>query len=324
LQACDSKFNKTGLKIAFFATVLFFVSHNIYSQTQLELPAMPSMPEISTSIEMPTISSVSFSNSSSFKGNFYVPDFQIAPLKTAEKQNSDNASVKNSNQNLTNTNSVISSAASNPKDIVSSLMGNDFLTANDISSLYNSGAFNNISNLSAVKTSSNLDNSDRLLLQKILANLEELKAEQKKTAPAQKQELINYQLDSENFVKRNPSILRFRINGYNIADSLTKVFFSEVEADGSFLVTGDRKYYVNQKQRTETFYILFKAVRSNGSVVTFDVQPSIVQDYKNENSFVYRFSKLKNLTAEKTGDLVVLHLSQNDLNVDLLLDIDSV
>ena len=69
--------------------------------------------------------------------------------------------------------------------------------------------------------------------------------------------------------------------------------------------------------------MLFKTVSSNGSSVTYKVQPSIVQDSRNENSYVYRLSSVKNLTAEKTGNLVVMHFSGDSLNADLLLDIDS-
>ena len=119
------------------------------------------------------------------------------------------------------------------------------------------------------------------------------------------------------------ALFRFKINGYNIADSLTKVFFSETEPDGSFLLSADRRYFVNQQTRTETFYMLFKTVSSNGSSLTYRVQPSIVQDHKNENSYVYRLAAVKNLTAEKTGNLVVIHYSSDSVNADVLLDIDS-
>ena len=139
----------------------------------------------------------------------------------------------------------------------------------------------------------------------------------------EKNELNATKTDSENFKKREPSILRFKINGYNIADSLTKVFFSDTEPDGSFLLTGDRRYFVNQQVRTETFYMLFKTIGSNGSTLTYRVQPTLVQDHKNENSYVYKLSGVKNLTAEKTGNLVVIHYSGDSVNADLLLDIDS-
>ena len=87
-------------------------------------------------------------------------------------------------------------------------------------------------------------------------------------------------------------------------------------------LTGDRKYFVGQQVRTETFYMLFKTVSSNGSSLTYRVQPSIVQDMRNENSYVYKLANVKNLTAEKTGNLVVIHYVGSDVTTDLLLDID--
>ena len=38
---------------------------------------------------------------------------------------------------------------------------------------------------------------------------------------------------------------------------MKKAFFSDSETDGTFMLTGDRTYYVNNQARSETFYILF-------------------------------------------------------------------
>ena len=73
---------------------------------------------------------------------------------------------------------------------------------------------------------------------------------------------------------------------------------------------------------TETFYMLFKTVSSAGSSVSYKVQPSIVQSSKNENSFVYKLMSKHDLTAEKTGNLVVMHVNDDNLTADMLLDID--
>ena len=199
------------------------------------------------------------------------------------------------------------------------------LTANDISSLYDSGLFSNLSSLGSTGNLANYSTSTstNVLLQQVLNSLNDLKQQQQSASAKERNELNAVKTDAENFKKREPSILRFKINGYNIADSLTKVFFSETEPDGSFLLSADRRYFVNQQTRTETFYMLFKTVSSKGSSITYKVQPSIVQDSKNENSYIYRLSNVKNLTAEKTGNLVVLHFSSDPLNADLLLDIDN-
>ncbi len=267
----------------------------VYAQSisNPEMPAMPAMPGM-PSLETP----------------FYTPSFPSNSVVPKKKSNKNETTETEKQSVITNND--------NADDIVSTLMNNSsILSASDITSLYDSGMFNNLSSLSGTTAAS----STNVLLQQVLTSLEELKTQQKNASPVQRQQLENAQEDSQNFKQREPQILRFRINGYDIKDSLTTVFFSEPEADGTFLLTGDRRYFTNQKSRTETFYLMFKAVKSNGSVTTFDVQPSIVQDALNENSFVYKFSKIKNLKAEKTGNLVVLH-ADDGLKVDLLLDID--
>lgn len=267
----------------------------VYAQSisNPEMPAMPAMPGM-PSLETP----------------FYTPSFPSNSVVPKKKSNKNETTETEKQSVITNND--------NTDDIVSTLMNNSsILSASDITSLYDSGMFNNLSSLSGTTAAS----STNVLLQQVLTSLEELKTQQKNASPVQRQQLENAQEDSQNFKQREPQILRFRINGYDIKDSLTTVFFSEPEADGTFLLTGDRRYFTNQKSRTETFYLMFKAVKSNGSVTTFDVQPSIVQDALNENSFVYKFSKIENLKAEKTGNLVVLH-ADDGLKVDLLLDID--
>ena len=156
-----------------------------------------------------------------------------------------------------------------------------------------------------------------------MTSLEELKQENKLKSDAERQNQNDLQEDERNFKSRNPNILRFKINGYNILDSIQTVFISKPENDGSFLLTADRVYYVNQKQRKETVYILFKAVKSNGSSTTFQIEPEIVQDIKNDNSFVYKMAQRKDLIAKKTGNLVVINNSDKNMQIDLLLDIDA-
>ena len=251
-------------------------------------------------------------------GSFYTPSFPTRPSNTVNS--------KGSAETAKEKNETILTEAITPESIINSTLAKgNTLTAYDISSLYDSGLFSNISSLGAVDSLTNYatSTSTNVLLQQVLNSLNDLKKQQQSASPKERNELNAVKADSENFKKREPSILRFKINGYNISDSLTKVFFSETEPDGTFLLTADRRYFVNQQMRTETFYILFKTVSSNGSSLTYKVQPSIVQDYKNENSYVYRLAAVKNLTAEKTGNLVVMHFSSDSLNADLLLDIDN-
>ena len=265
---------------------------------------MPEMPEMPS---MPTIG-----------GGFYTPSFPTRVKNNTQNQNTtENGKEKNE--------TVLTESITPESVLTSNLTKGNILTAYDISSLYDSGLFSNLSSLDTTSTMSNYNttSSTNVLLQQVLNGSNDLKKQQQNASAKEKNELNATKTDSENFKKREPSILRFKINGYNIADSLTKVFFSDTEPDGSFLLTGDRRYFVNQQVRTETFYMLFKTIGSNGSTLTYRVQPTLVQDHKNENSYVYRLSGVKNLTAEKTGNLVVIHYSGDSVNADLLLDIDS-
>lgn len=299
MRVCKSKRGLAGLAACLLS--LFFCG-TLYAQNQntIEMPEMPQMPS------MPAVG-----------GGFYTPSFPSRPSSTNKKDAAESAKEK--------TESVLTEAITPESILSSALIKGNTLTANDISSLYDSGLFSNISSLNTNGSLSNYSTSTstNVLLQQVLNSLNDLKKQQQSASAKEKNELNATKVDAETFKKREPSILRFKINGYNISDSLTKVFFSDTEADGSFLLTGDRKYFVGQQVRTETFYMLFKTVSSNGSSLTYKVQPSIVQDYKNDNSYVYKLAAVKNLTAEKTGNLVVMHFTGDSLSVDLLLDIDS-
>lgn len=298
MQICNSK--KTFIFLIFSAVFQFAFSQAV------EMPSMPSMPDF------PSVSQ---------DGSFYKPSFpsRMNSQKDANKnpenaQNQNEAVIKNQSTDIAKT--LLDSSLSST------------LTASDISTLYDSGLFGNLSSINyGSRYGSDLQDyssnyTTNLLLQKVLAELENLKNQQKKASEVEKQELTNVQTDSKNFKKREPSVLRFKINGYDISSSLTETFFSDAEADGSFLFTADRKYFADNKTYKETFYMLFSAENSKGSTVFYNVEPRIVQENKNENSFVYKFLNKKNIKAEKTGNLVVLHFSDDKLNADILLDID--
>ena len=296
MQICKSKKAVLASVFLMWSSLAF----SIFAQS-LDMPEMPEMPS------MPTIG-----------GGFYTPSFPTRVKNNTQNQNTtENGKEKNE--------TVLTESITPESVLTSNLTKGNILTAYDISSLYDSGLFSNLSSLDTTSTMSNYNttSSTNVLLQQVLNGLNDLKKQQQNASAKEKNELNATKTDSENFKKREPSILRFKINGYNITDSLTKVFFSDTEPDGSFLLTGDRRYFVNQQVRTETFYMLFKTIGSNGSTLTYRVQPTLVQDHKNENSYVYKLSGVKNLTAEKTGNLVVIHYSGDSVNADLLLDIDS-
>lgn len=309
MQICKlSKQNFFSKKITAPIFLAFIFCSKVSAQS-MEMPQMPSMPE------MPTIQSIS-------SNGFYTPALPSLPKNPTAPASEDSNSSGNKKTETT------MSAATSNADLLQTMLeasSSSVLSASDISSLYDSGLFSNLSTLSSSSSMQNYATSTQtnLLLQQMLNSLNELKAQQNNADAAQKTAMENKQADAQNFKNREPSILRFKINGYDIISSLTANFVSEQEADGTFLLTADRKYYVNQVPRTETFYMLFKAVSTTGNALTYKVQSSLTQDYKNENSFIYRMAQTNNMVAEKTGNLVVLHYSENGLSVDLLLDLDN-
>lgn len=274
----------------------------------LEMPAMPEMPS------MPTISNPSLD------GIFYKPSIP------RQKNNSSKNDAENNQQNTAAASSAILTDGSTSEDILSSFINNNTnLTAKDISTLYDSGLFTNLSSLTGLSKdySSGIANEEtNALLKKVLESLDELKNQQKNASVLEKANLTNFQTDFQTFKKRQPSILRFKLNGYSMTESFTKVFFSEPETSGTFLLSADRRYFSGQKAKEETLYILFRAVSSTGTSIIYDVEPNVIQTEKNETSYIYKLSQIKNLRAEKTGNLVSLHSEENGLKVDMLLDID--
>ncbi|MDE5897941.1 MAG: hypothetical protein K2H09_01555, partial [Treponemataceae bacterium] len=122
---------------------------------------------------------------------------------------------------------------------------------------------------------------------------------------------------------KNPAILRFVVNGYDVLATCREVYFSSRENDGTFLLTGDRKYLSDGRTRDETFYLLFHADGACGAAAGYDVQPAVVQDYPNEYSFLYQLAQRNGLKADKTGNLVSMRVNSADWNMDLLLDTGS-
>ena len=290
-------------KIVCAAVVLFCVT-NLFAQS-LDMP------------EMPTISSPTMD------GKFYKPSVP------KQLQSTSTSSTTAATETKSTTETVLSDATTTEDILLSLLTNSNLLTAGDISGLYSSGSFDTLSSLTGLSGlssysygTSTSDLTTSLLLREILQKLNELKIEQNSASAAEQEVIAAKVQDSETFKTRNPSILRFKINNYSIKDSIVQEFFSEPEPDGSFLLTADRKYFLNNKACTETFYLLFKAIKSNGSMTTFSVTPSIAQGTENKNSYVYKLCQLKDLTAEKTGNLVVVHYDDNGVAADLLLDID--
>ncbi len=307
LQICKSFL----LKFAFFSVCC------AGSFCQMAMPSI-SMPTLSDSESpaMPRISAPVLGT------KFYTPGFVSTNISNKENKADSSENEKQSEQKEDET-----AKNTKTKDSDSLLKALNYLTADDVSYLGNSGLFGGIYGLlgNDVSVSNQFakNNQNDVLLNSVMAELSELKEKTEENSQALKKSnltVTNSGAPGEN-LKFSPKILRFVVNGYNLKDTIRTVYFSKKENDGSFLLTGDRKYTSDGKSRDETFYLLFKADGNCGTSAGYFVEPQVIQDYKNEYSFLYQLSQKPKLKAEKTGNLVSLKYISDGWNMDFLLDI---
>lgn len=199
----------------------------------------------------------------------------------------------------------------------------DLNTLSSILGTDSSGLYNSLSGIS----SSTGDYNTTILLTQILEKLNQIAENQKKSGGNTSiTENANENEQVEQPIAKNitsSGIVRFRLNNYDFTSSLSGVFISTPEEDGSFFVTGDRTYSLGNKQSRETFYMLFKAVsNTEGILGNYSVAISVMQDFENPNSFVYKLSNAENLTAQKTGNLASLRYDSKDLKADILISLE--
>ncbi|UKI55659.1 MAG: hypothetical protein L6V90_00015 [Treponema succinifaciens] len=111
------------------------------------------------------------------------------------------------------------------------------------------------------------------------------------------------------------------MNGYDILRTCRKIYISEVQLDGTFLITGDRVYSSDGKNRTETFHILFKSSPSESGTLNYKAAANVTQDYLNENSFLYQLSKFESLPAMRVGNFVSMRTEEPNWKLELLIDL---
>ncbi len=284
---------------------------------QMEMPSV-SMPTISGS-ESPVMPKISVPT---LGARFYAPGTVRTNISNKENKSDSSENEKKSAVKTEET-------AKNLKNQNAQALSNalNYLSADDVSYLGSSGLFDGVYGLLGddvtVSNKFSKNNQNDVLLNSIMAELSELKKKTEETSRALKKSnlpVTNSGSAGENS-KFSPKILRFVVNGYNIKDTIRTVYFSKKENDGSFLLTGDRKYTSDGKSRDETFYLLFKADGNCGTSAGYFVEPQVIQDYKNEYSFLYQLTQKPKLKAEKTGNLVSLKYVSDGWNLDFLLDI---
>jgi hypothetical protein len=308
----------------------------------LTMPSMPSGP----SVTMPSVGSGFYSPG---RSDFYRGAKPVAPNKpkspssqaenatqshTVTSTNSQNRSTTQSNQQSQNARTQVQKLNTLAKSASSSL---NMLSADDISSLSNLGAFSQLSGLLG-RGNANLESKlleaqntvtastvDSATLKQILSELTELKSRMASETGESVTKTSERKDNAEvftNVTKKEPKILRFVVNGYDLLATCKKIYFSDLETDGTFLMTGDRKYMSENKVRTETFYFYFRAKANDNGIIKYAVTPAVSQDYENEYSYLYQLTKKTDLSADRTGNLVTVRVSEGNWNMDLLISLD--
>lgn len=290
--------SKTSIVLALTAAAVFNASAQSTSFSSITSPSMP------------TVSSPEIGN------GFYSPGSVLKPeyiKNTSQNNSSQSEKTKAENKNAESSNAK----SEMQKKILSAL------SAKDISLLNEKGFSSDINSMIFSLSSSDNSQETKILLNKILAEIEKIKDKssqdnsKKKTAevsaaPAKEEKLPE---------KAKARLLRFSVNGYDILRTCRKIYISEVQLDGTFLITGDRVYSSDGKNRTETFHILFKTSPNENGTLNYKAAANVTQDYLNENSFLYQLSKFESLPAMRVGNLVSMRTEDPNWKLELLIDL---
>ena len=259
---------------------------------------------------MPTVSSPEIGNGFYSPGSVLKPEYS---KNTSQSNSSQSEKAKSENKNAESSN------AKNEvqKKILSAL------TAKDISLLKEQGFSSDINSMIFPLSSSDNSQETKILLNKILAEIEKIKDESGKENENKKTFEVSAASAKEEKLpeKSKARLLRFSVNGYDILRTCRKIYISEVQLDGTFLVTGDRVYSSDGKNRTETFHILFKSSPSESGSSNYKAAANVTQDFLNENSFLYQLSKFENLPAMRVGNFVSMRTEEPNWKLELLIDL---
>ncbi|MGI0528748.1 hypothetical protein [Treponema socranskii] len=319
------KIMRAAFAFVIVSTVIPLSAQNGTSSGSTKQNAPVTAPVMPTPPSMPTLSVPSMS------APHYTPG-----RNTAAQQQTNTGSAPAANETPSQTMQQIPSGkaqSTEPADANSSKKSSA-VTAADLTALANKGLLNNFysllgasgngsllpggitaGNLSSggIPSGAALPSSSNAMLEKILSELDNVKKQNAEAVKSNEEQPLPS--------SARPGILRFIVNGYDVLSSCRAVYFSDVGKDGTFLLTGDRTYTANGQKRMETFYLLFRPAGNAGFSAQYKVECSVVQDYTNVHSFMYRLASLGNLSAAKTGNLVSLRTSDPNCRADLLIDI---
>lgn len=298
------------------------------------------MPQIDTTILLPSMPVIT---APTLGSSFYTPgEIYRGPSRSSSKTLTSSQSAQTSAQTSSQTVSQSSASAaaagtSSPANPVQpsvnaavlqqlasggGLASGGAVTASDLTSFDSAGLLGSFYSMlggsPAQQSSSVSASSQDRLLTEILSELSDLKKQNGSASSSQTSSSAETSAVRTDISQ--PAILRFTVNGHDIRPSCRTVYFSDRESDGTFMLTGDRRYTADGRTRSETFYLLFRSLGSSGSCMQYSVQPALVQDSTNVNSYLYKLSQKNTVTAVKTGNLVTMRISDPSYSLDLLLD----
>lgn len=184
------------------------------------------------------------------------------------------------------------------------------ISPEEIQLLNGNGSLGNILNGTANSKSTEETND---LLKKVLTELED-----SKKSGDQKTVSTNSDIQSN-----GSRVLRFKINGYDLLHTCKSIYISDLQEDGTFLVTGDRRYQSTAGVRNETFHLLFKADTGANGIHSYKTAAAVTQNITDENSYMYQLSQRNDLVATKTGNLVTMRTIDPSWKLELLIDLGS-
>jgi hypothetical protein len=284
----------------------------------------PSMPTISS----PTIGEGFYTpgnkNNEIYTGPSSIVQSSSKETSTTAPTQNKTATTEDSQKNTTQTTQNIATTAAN---VLSSL------SASDISSLGNMGLLNQLYSATGATTADNAlsnayastaANVTTTQLNEILSELQELKQKvNAANATTATQTAVTSTANAPTATRVIPSkLIRFTVNGYDVLKTCRIIYISKVQKDGTFLVTGDRKYQSDGATRSETFYVLFKSKGVVNGQQSYTVATEVTQDYTNQYSFLYQLAQKRNLTATQVGNLVSFRTTDPSWKLDMLLDLE--
>lgn len=253
--------------------------------------------------QQPSQAKQNINNQSQTNGAQYTPGAKYADKDNSSQKKSLTTTASSAEQKQT--------IAEAGQDILNRLSS---VSAMDLTSLAGQGLVPDVSSLlgGTLLNGQTGQTNDKLLTQ-ILNELNEIKANQKT--------IMQTDVSKLKPANEPPAIRRFVINSHDILKSCNTVYFSNVEADGSFLLTGDCKSIYGNAVLEETFYMLFKSCGTKEGRCVYSVEFSVSQKRENQNSLLYKLSTQENISAQRIGNLITVRKNEQTFKTDMLIDI---